>query len=190
MGLIAWLKGRAGNTSGQAETDSWRQAWRSACANPTPDRVDALRAALAALAGTADDVEIEQEMLDGLADLVALRDTVARAGLPVIETGHRVVGADRCHFSATASMPDDPGQPAGRLLLTGTRAIFVGGARAISVPWHSVVEIVNHDRDLLLVQAGRDAAHRFRCNIYGEALAAAFLARQLAPKQRRHDRSV
>jgi hypothetical protein len=190
MGLIAWLKGRTGNTSGQAETDSWRQAWRTACADPTPDRVDSLRTALAALARSADDVEIEQEMLDGLADLVALRDTVARAGLPVIETGHRVVGTDRCHFSATASMPDEPAQPAGRLLLTGTRAIFVGGVRAITVPWHSVAEIVNHERDLVLVHVGRDTVHRFRCNIYGEALAAAFLARQLAPKQRRNDRSV
>jgi hypothetical protein len=190
MGLIAWLKGRAGNTSGQAETDNWRQAWRAACTDPTPDRVASLRTALAALARSADDVEIEQEMLDGLADLVALRDTVARGGLPAIETGHRVVGAERCHFSATASMPDEPAQPAGRLLLTGTRAIFVGGARAITVPWHSVVEIVDHERDVMLIQAGRETAHRFRCNIYGEALAAAFLARQLAPKHRRHDRSV
>ena len=190
MGLIAWLKGKAGNTSGQAETGSWRQAWRTACADPTPDRVTALRTALAGLALSADDLEIEQEMLDGLADLVALRDAVAREGLPAIETGHRVVGADRCHFSATASMPDEPAQPAGRLLLTGTRAIFVGGARAITVPWHGVAEIVNQERDLVLVHVGRETAHRFRCNIYGEALAAAFLAGQLAPKQRRNSRSV
>ena len=81
-------------------------------------------------------------------------------------------------------MPDEPAQPSGRLLLTGTRAIFVGGARASRFPWHGVAEIVNQERDLVLVQLGRETVHRFRCNIFGEALAAAFLAAHVAPKQR------
>jgi hypothetical protein len=190
MGLIAWLKGKSGNSGIDSQLDSWRQAWHKAAAEPDAGGVETLRASLLAIAASADDVEVEEEMLEGLAGLVALRDAVSTLGLPLIQTGHRVVAADRCHFSATASMPDDPSQPAGRLLLTEARAIFVGGAKAVTVPWHAVGEIAGHDRDVLLVHHNRETAYRFRCNTYGDALAAAFLARQLAPKQRRGSRSV
>ena len=77
----------------------------------------------------ADDVEIEEEMLDGLERLVALTGELQASRLPSVETTHRVVGTDVCHYSAPASMPEDPAQPSGRLLLTGTRAVFIGGAK-------------------------------------------------------------
>ena len=50
-------------------------------------------------------------------------------------------GADRCHFSAPVSMPDDPAQPTGRLLLTSTRAVFAGGARTPALAWHATREV-------------------------------------------------
>src|SRR5260221_13192871 len=78
----------------------------------------------------ADDLEIEEEMLDALRHVLALEEELAAAHLPVVDTSHRVVGPDRCHFSAPVSMPEDPAQPTGRLLLTSPRPVFAGGAQA------------------------------------------------------------
>lgn len=83
-----------------------------------------LRTALRATPPFADDLEIEEEMLDGLRQLLELERELRASHLPRVETSHRVVGSDRCHFSAPVSMPDDPAQPTGRLLLTSTRAAF------------------------------------------------------------------
>jgi hypothetical protein len=102
----------------------------------------------------------------------------------VVETGHRVVGRDRCHFTAAVSMPDEAAQPSGRLLLTSTRAIFVGGPHAVSAPWHMVVEARHADRDLLLVRTTRDRIYRFRCNSFGDTLRAALIARELIARRR------
>jgi hypothetical protein len=38
---------------------------------------------------------------------------------------------------------------------------------------------VREDRDLLLIRADRQDAHRFRCNSYGDALCCAFIAARL-----------
>jgi hypothetical protein len=133
----------------------------------------------------ADDLELEEEMLDGLRQLRALARDLAAGTLPLIETAHRVVGADHCHFSAPVSIPDDPAQPTGRLLLTSTRAAFAGGTRAPALPWHAVRDVVQSGRDLLLVTS-RDPedAQRFRCNSYAEAMSGAAIARHLAGRAR------
>ena len=99
-------------------------------------------------------------MLEGLESLVELGERFGSTGSPRFETGHRAVGADRCYFSAPASLPDDPAQPSGTLLLTATRAIFVGGARGVTIPWHGVGAIQRHDRDLVLVRTDRQDLHR------------------------------
>jgi len=110
----------------------------------------------------------------------ALRQQVDGSALPIVETGHRVVGSDRCHFSAPASMPDDPAQPAGRLLLTDRRAVFVGGARVISLPWHSIGEALRSERDVVLTGRNREQLYRFRCNSFTDATRGVFLAERLA----------
>ncbi len=132
-----------------------------------------------------DDMEIEREMLDALDELGALTADVLANGLPAIETGHRVVGTERCHFTAPVSMPDEVSQPSGRLLLTSGRAIFVGGANGAAVPWHSVADTRHLERDVVLIRGDRERLYRFRCNSFGDALRAAFLARQLMAAGRR-----
>ena len=87
-------------------------------------------------------------------------------------------------MEAANSMPDEPSQPSGRLLLTARRAIFVGGARGVSAAWHSVMQSLHDERDLLLVRVDRDTIHRFRCNSFGDALKAAFIARALVAAAR------
>lgn len=166
----------------------WRDAWSEVAARPVgadAASVRDLRAQLDQLHASDDDLEIEREMLEGLDHLVQFASTVAEHGLPAISTGHRVVGTDICHFSAPASMPDDPSQPSGRLLLTHARAVFVGGARGVTVPWHAVARTLHSDRDLVLVRVDGEALYRFRCNSFEDVLRAAFIARRLAAERKR-----
>ena len=182
MGLLRWVKEQMGG--GDRRLSEWRRAWTRAAADPGADAACDLRRRLDALALPEDEIEVEREMLEGLDAVVELARAVGASGLPAIVTGHRIVGTDACHFTAPASMPAEPAQPSGRLLLTSERAIFVGGG-GLSIPWHGVVETVQTDRDLLLVRAGNASLYRFRCNSFAEAMCAAFLARRLAAARRR-----
>ncbi|HVF80250.1 MAG TPA: hypothetical protein VNA28_18300 [Solirubrobacteraceae bacterium] len=180
-----WLRRLFGSTRGGSATSQWRQDWTAVAAAPGEAAVRALRERLALLpAGPDDDFEIEREMLDGLEQLLRFAAHAAAHGLPAVDTGHRVVGADRCHFSAPASMPDDPAQPSGRLLLTNARAVFVGGSRGITLPWPALAAPIQSDRDLILVRVDGSALHRFRCNAYADVLTATFVARRLAGARR------
>lgn len=157
----------------------WKHAWTAAAASLNAGAAQDLRDRLNGLGLPDEEVEIELEMVDALEDAVALSAEIGRAGLPIVETGHRVVGHDRCHFTAAASMPDEAGQPAGRLLLTSSRAVFVGGPAAISTAWHMVGEARNIERALLLVRTTRDRVFRFECNSFSDALRATIIAREL-----------
>jgi hypothetical protein len=185
MGWFEWLKGKTG-TPADKRLREWRTAWRAAAAAPESKHTLSLRAQLEELGLPEEEVEVEREMLDGLERLVELITNSARDGLPTVTTGHRIVGADVCHFSAPASMPDDPAQPSGRLILTNSRALFVGGAKGVTLRWHALAEPIHVERDVLLARADGEMAHRFRCNSFADAMTAAFVARQLAGKKRGH----
>jgi hypothetical protein len=183
MRLFGWLT-RAASRAGDPLRD-WRRDWNAMIACPDRAAHARLQAELTALAAGTDDVEVEQEMLDALDAVVTLTDQLARAGLPFIETSHRVIRGEVCHFTAPVSMPDDPAQPSGRLLLTPARAVFIGGPKGLAIPWHAASEIVRRDRDLVITRADQQALFRFRCNSYSDALSAEFIARRLAAPRRR-----
>jgi len=188
MGLLGWLKRpRAGKNH---QIEAWRREWERAADTGDAAAVASLRAALLAQPPMAPDIEMEQEMLEGLERLVALNEDLQAARLPFVETTHRVVGADACHYSAPVSMPEDAAQPSGRLLLTATRAVFIGGAKLTAVPWHLAAKAFHGGRDVLIVRADGTAAYRFRCNSYADALCGAALARHLieAARERRGSR--
>lgn len=165
-------------------TRAWRNDWTAAVEALDAGAVARLDAALHASPPLAEDLEVEEEMLDGLKQLLALAAEITAVGPPTIETSHRVVGHDVCHFSAPVSVPDDPAQPTGRLLLTSTRAVFAGGARAPAVAWHAVRHVVRNGRDLLFVttRGGDEDGVRYRCNSFGEALCGAAIARHLVER--------
>lgn len=182
---MAWLGWFARAKHGGNEVlAKWHREWTAAARAPSAAELDRLRIAFATLPGDADDREVEQEMLAGLEELLDLVNTVAASGPPALVTGHRVIGREACHFSAPATLQDDDGGPSGTLLLTPARAIFVGGARTLTLPWHAVGACVRQDRDLLLSRKAGGAVHRVRCNTYGDALRAAFLARYLGVRTR------
>jgi len=183
MGLIDWWKGRSAPLE-DSRLRTWRAAWDKAASTGDTRQIAQLAAELDAFGLPDDDVEIEREMLEAFRDREALSAAVRAGGLPLVETGHRAVRGEPCHYSAPASMPDEPGQPGGRLLLTSSRAVFVGGPNGLAAAWHSISRAMHIDRDLVLTRNGRDRVYRFRCNAYGDALRAAFIADELLrPRQ-------
>ncbi len=181
MGLFGSLLRRRTD----AGVKAWREKWAAAVAALDETAAADLERALQQQPPLADDVEIEQEMLDALREVIALERDLGAGNPPLVETTHRVVGKDPCHFSSPASMPDDPAQPTGRLLFTSARAVFAGGSRVPSLPWHGVRDIVQTGRDILFVTRTDSAdGQRFRCNSYGEALCGAAIARYLVRQSR------
>lgn len=177
MKLFGWISGSKKQDERTAALTVWRRTWAEAMesdGSPAP-----LREQLDALAAPDLDLEVEFEMLDALEQLREAQQQAASGSLPVVETHHRVIGADRCHFTAPASLPSDTQQANGRLLLTSARAVFVGGGRTAAAAWHSIHEIVRVERDVLLLRADRSPAAHYRFNTYGDAVLCAFLAGRL-----------
>jgi hypothetical protein len=183
MGLRQWLKRRSAHDI-DPRLRRWRDNWSQAAASSDPAAVRRLADELASFGLPEDEIEIEREMLQALIEREELAARIHESGLPRVETGHRVVRGEPCHYSEPASMPDEPAQPGGRLLLTADRAIFIGGGKTHPAPWHTITAALHSDRDLVLVKNGREHLYRFRCNTYGDALRAAFIARELL--YRRH----
>jgi hypothetical protein len=177
MGLLDWFK-RGNGEDGRLV--AWRAKWSAAAEAEDASQHAALTRELESFSLSDDEVEIEREMLDALERIGAL----SPGGLPRVETGHRVVGTDVCHFVGPVSMPEEPMQPTGRLLLTSARAIFVGGANGTALPWHTVTKVISAERDLVLLRADQQRLYRFRCNSYADALEAAWIARRLISSRR------
>jgi hypothetical protein len=182
MSLFGFLRRLRRDDGGR----QWQRAWNDAVDDLDAAAPARLEAALAGRRSAGDDLEIEDEMLRALRDLLALEGQLARAVLPSIETSHRVAAGECCHFSAPVSMPDDPAQPTGRLLLTAERAAFAGATRTPALPWQAARHVIRTDRDVILVRAGAEAGVRYRCNSFSDALCGAAIARHLmhAARQR------
>ena len=182
----AWvLVARMRKPKGDPRLEAFHREVAAACEAVDTASVGRLRARREALGLTEDEAAIELEMLDGLEDLAAFTAEVARDGLPVIETQHRVLGADRCHFWTPAFLPDKV-EASGKLFFTEHRFVFVGGG-VTSVPWSSVSRLARDGRDLVMAVPSRDAVYRFRCNAFSESLRGRFVADHLiaATRERR-----
>jgi len=177
MKLFGWLSGSKKQDHRATALHVWRRTWAEAV--DSGGAAAPLREQLDALAAPDLDVEVELEMLDALDQLREAQRAAEAGSLPVVETHHRVIGAERCHFTAPASLPSDEQQANGRLLLTSGRAVFVGGGRTSAAPWHAVDEIVRVERDVLLLRADRSPTAHYRFNTYGDAVLCAFLAGRL-----------
>jgi hypothetical protein len=165
---------RKPETSRPADAAWWAAADAAAEAIIDEGTIARLASESAALTDDADDAERRDEMIDGLRALSALQ---AEPVLPVLETQHRAIGADVCHFSAPASTTDVDGA-AGRLLLTSRRVLFVGRP-AVTWPWHRVRRVERSDRVLDIIAAGGESA-QLRFNSYADVLTAQHVARRLA----------
>jgi hypothetical protein len=171
---VAWGFFKKKPAPDQTRTVLWWRDAEATALRPTAQAIQDLRQDPAD--ADLDEAERRAEMLEALDRLLEL---AALVELPVLDTQHRVIGTDRCHFIAPCSAPDH-GDAAGKLLLTSHRIVFAGGA-SIAWPWHRVRRVVRHERDVIF-EGGDSLALRLRCNSYGDALAAVVLSEKLFRK--------
>jgi hypothetical protein len=191
-------------------TDSWfkslTQRWRGAPADPAAQarqaRVQRFRAEVrqaltagdrASLEAVArlpaeldlpdDEVELEQEMVQGALDALDLKDRIGRDGLPDLAHQHKALGDDRCHFLASVFLADDDGHRTGRLFFTNRRLLFLA-APILTVPWSRVAVLTDDARDLVVQTVGRGEVYRFRCNSFADARCGMVIAQALLPRGR------
>jgi hypothetical protein len=143
-----------------------------------PDVLTHLRQRPAELGLTEDDVALELEMVDGLIEVLELRRRAALGcPLPVVETSHRALAAEPCHFVAPVFRPDAPGDAGGKLFFTARRLLYLGSP-STSLSWAHVTALTDVDRDLV-VRVRPDGVRTFRCNSYVDTLRGAYIASQL-----------
>lgn len=172
---MAWgfFKKRADKTHPDVEL-WWRDA-NAVALRPTDAGIDDLRPRLVS-ESELDERERQIEMIEALEHLHVI---VTAGAIPVLETQHRVIGTDACHYMAPVSAPDH-GDAIGKLFLTNHRVIFAGGA-SIAWPWHRVRRVTRHERDVIF-EGGDTLALRLRCNSFADALAGAALGERLRHK--------
>jgi hypothetical protein len=185
--LIAGSADRRAERARHAELEAFRAALAAACAAPLTEtatdeaNVLQLAARASSLGLTENDAAVELEMLDGLRDAIAFAKSVAREGLPRLDTQHRILGGEACRFSAPVTRVDTTEGVSGKLFLTDARAVFLGAA-VMALPWASVARIVRDARDVVF--AGAQRRHRFRFNSFADALRAVWLADRLIGRAR------
>ena len=155
-----------------AQASAWWAAADAMAERPDAHALAALEAQ--ATADSVDETEQREEMLDGLRQLLEL---AAAGQTPVLETQHRVIGADVCHFVAPVTLVQDIGMP-GKLFLTSNRLVFAGG-RVQAWPWHRLRDMTRRGRDLFITLTGGPIVVRLQCNTYGDAMTARHIATRL-----------
>jgi hypothetical protein len=161
------------NNSAQPDVSGWWQTANALTAAPTSEAVAALKATTVNAAEAPDLAEAQDEMLEGLEAVLQL----AQAPVPVLETQHRVIGADTCHYMAPASLVDQV-DSGGKVFVTSARIVFAAGT-VVSWAWHQIARVQRDERDLVLDLKGRPGV-RLRLNTYEGALVIAALAGRLS----------
>jgi hypothetical protein len=158
----------------QPDTSAWWSEANALAASPDADRIAALKAQVADAKKDPDNAELQEEMIDGLERLLAL---AGERALPVIDTQHRVIGNELCHFIAPVSLIEEV-DVSGKLFATVERLVFAAGT-VRQWAWHAIPAITRVERDVVIDLRGRPAAARLRTNTYGDALFLVALADRL-----------
>jgi hypothetical protein len=169
MGLFDLFRRRE---SAQPDVSDWWRTANALASAPTAGGIHELKTSVVDVNLAPDVAEAQHEMLDGLEGLVAF----GQSALPVLDTQHRVIGTDTCHFIAPASLVDQV-DSGGKVFVTSARLIFAAGT-VLSWPWHLITRARREDRDLLVDLKGRPAV-RLRLNTYEAALLIAALVSRL-----------
>jgi len=125
-----------------------------------------------------EDVELEVEMLQAAQDLLALEAQVQAQGLPAIPHQHKALGAERCHFVASASLVAIEGDRPGRLFMTERRLVFLA-APLVTMSWSAVSRVADEGRDLFVIGHTRPDGLRIRCNSISDARCGRWLSDRL-----------
>jgi hypothetical protein len=185
-----WAKWTGGDARrGARERDEWRARLRAEIAEARargsrPD-LERLRQRPRELGLSDEEADLELEMIDASLDFLEfLAATDGARSLPIVETQHKVLGADRCHFAAPMSI--DGADESGKLFLTDRRVILLG-ARMKSVAWPHVSEVSLRDRRLVLARRDGQPAYQPCLNSWSDALRAEAIARALMARGKSQD---
>ncbi len=172
--MTLWRLFRKPSAPARTPRDSWWAEADRIAAAPDAAAVDALEQTRDGTETDPDTSDLEEEMVFGLRQLVAIAD---RPQLPTVVTQHRVIGADICHMVTPVTIPGDAGAAA-MLFLTATRCLTVG-PRTETIAWHRVRRVTRVGRRVV-IDGGGDCAVDLLCNTFGDALTVAHLAGRLA----------
>lgn len=170
MGLFDLFRRR---DSEQPDVSAWWHTANALTMAPTMEGVAALKTTTVNAGEAPDLAEAQDEMIEGLEALLHL----AQAPLPILDTQHRVIGTDTCHYLAPASLIDQV-DTGGKVFVTSARVIFAAGT-VMSWAWHQIARVQREERDLLIELKGRPGV-RLRLNTYEGALVIAALTRRLS----------
>ena len=182
MGLWQWLTGR-----GAAHVDSrlrrWREHWLKAAASSEHTDIARLTTELNAFDFPEDEIEIEREMLHALIEREQLASSnpgigPSASGNRASRGSRRALPLFRAHLNARRC-----GTTLGAFAADRQSRIFVGSGKTVAAAWHTISAVLQAERDLVLVKNGHEHAYRFRCNSYGDALRAAFIAREILARR-------
>jgi hypothetical protein len=172
-----------GEVARERHLEAFRAEIDAAAAAGDRARLQALLGRPAQLGLADEDAALECEHVAGLLAALDLRERLARGDPPeVIQTAHRAIAGETCHFIAPASFPDGLMDQGGKLFLTNRRVLYLGHSTS-SADWRHVREVRDHERDMFLTVEPLDLL-RFRLNSYVDALRAVELARHLAAAAR------
>ncbi|MPZ17562.1 MAG: hypothetical protein GEV06_06595 [Luteitalea sp.] len=187
---LSWLKSYSRRWRGQTGADArdsgpHRQFRAAVQEGLAGDRttLEGLLQMPGALGIADEEVELELEMVQGALDLLALKESLVRDGLPVLEHQHKALGADRCHFRCSAFTVDESGHRPGRLFLTHRRVIFLASP-LLAVPWSAALSINDEERDIVVSTVTPGVAYRFHCNSFSDARCGVLIAQTLMRQAR------
>ena len=101
MGFFSWLKGKADGGNGNAR--AWREAWTRAVASLDEGALASLEADLKRTPPFADDLEIEEEMLDALRRLLELERALAWTRVTRSARLPSVAGTNTCQMPSSST---------------------------------------------------------------------------------------
>jgi hypothetical protein len=187
---LSWLKSHGRRWRGQTGTDNsdsgLRRQFRAAVQEGLAGDRETLERLLqmpAALGITEEEVELELEMVHGALDRLALRERLARDGLPILEHQHKALGADRCHFRCSAFTVDEAGHRPGRLFLTHRRLVFLASP-LLALPWSATASIEDDERDIVVNTVTPGVSYRFHCNSFSDARCGVLIAQTVMRQMR------
>jgi hypothetical protein len=175
MSLGRWWQSWMGRRSdrrpapGEALAAGFARDVAAALAGPLDRRtLDVLQSWPEAHGLSAEEVELELEMIAGAIAELDLAERVTRGPLPVLNHQHKALGTDVCHLAVSATLVDAEGGRSGRLFVTDRRLVFLA-TPLVALSWSSLRRLESDGRDLVAVAPSRGAAVRIRFGSFADA---------------------
>jgi len=147
--------------------------------SPAADALERLVRRAAELELREEDIHDELEQLRACADAAALKSSLARTGLPVVEPLDPLPPGDACHFVCPVRFGRRRSDQFGHLILSAGWLRF-RGALDVSVAWSEVAHVRRDGREIVVSLRESRRMLRFSCQTFLEAARGGAIAEHLA----------